>query len=97
MLQADGGGGVADVDGQLGDHVLGPAVHAAQGVGGERPLELQAEVDQAGVGGGDPAGVLRRAVVVQGPERAEVVQVRTVVSRGSDIFGLRMFPLSHYP
>jgi hypothetical protein len=65
--------------GQRGDHVLGISVYAAQGVGGERPLEFQAEVDQAGVGDRDPAGVPRQAVAVHGPERAEVV---TFWSRG---------------
>ena len=48
LLQADGGGGIAQVRGQRGDYVFGVAVYAAQGVGGERPLELQPEVDQAG-------------------------------------------------
>jgi len=48
---------IADVSSQRGDHVFSVAVHAAQGIGGERALELQADVDQARVRGRDPAGM----------------------------------------
>lgn len=71
--QSEGSRGVAYVGGQRGDHVLGIAVHAAQGVGGERPLELKADVDQAGMGGRDPARVPGQAAAVQGAQRAEVI------------------------
>jgi hypothetical protein len=84
LSQAEGSWGVADVRGQRGDHVLGVSVHAAQGVGGERPLELQADVDQARVGSRDPAGVPRHAAVVEGAQGAEVVQVRTVAGGEQD-------------
>jgi hypothetical protein len=82
-VEADGWG-VAHVGGQWRDHVLGVAVHAAQGVGGERPLELQPEVDQAGVGGRDAAGVQGHATPVEGSQRAEVVQVGAVAGGEHD-------------
>jgi hypothetical protein len=47
MSQAVGGQGLARVRRDRGGHVLGVAVHAAQGVGGEGPLELQPDVAQA--------------------------------------------------
>src|SRR6266567_8567836 len=84
---ADDGGGVADMGGQRGDHMLGIAVHATQGVGGERPLEFQPEVDKAGVGGGDAAD-LPWHVVVQGAERAQVGEAGAVAGGEQDGVGL---------
>ena len=48
-LQADLRRCPVDVSGQRGGDVLGVAVDTAQRVGGERPLELEPYVHQAGV------------------------------------------------
>ena len=70
--EADGVRGVADPGHQGCDDRRGVGADAAQGVGCERALVLEAEVDQPEVGGRDPRGVPRRSVLIQ---RAEVMQV----------------------
>jgi hypothetical protein len=70
--------------GQRRDDVFGVAVHAAQRVGGERPLELQPEVDQAGVSGRDATGVQRQPLGVEDAQGAEVAQVGTIAGGEQD-------------
>src|SRR2546430_15700352 len=93
--QADGGRGVANVSSQRRDDVLGVAVHAAQRVGGERPLEFQPQVDQARVSGRDAAGVPWQASAVEGAHRPEVVQVGAVA--GGEYDGVDLLARSIWP
>lgn len=75
-LEADSGGCLAHVRGEGSDDVPGVAVYSAQGVGRERPLEIQPYVDQAGMGERDPAGVQGRL-----PEHRWVAQIDGQVRR----------------
>jgi hypothetical protein len=81
--ESDLGGRVADPGDQERDHRFGVGADAPEGVGGKRALKFQAEVDQADVGAGDPAGVDRCPLWVEGAELAQVVQAGPV-SGGQD-------------
>src|SRR6266700_2438902 len=69
--EPDLGGRVADPGDQGRDHRFGVGADAPEGVGGKRALELQAEVDQADMRGGDAADVDRSPVCVEGAELAQ--------------------------
>src|SRR5690625_1170241 len=70
--QAHDTGGAGGVRDERRNHVRGADSDAAQGVGGERALELQTEVDQTRMRGGDPAGVAWQAVRVERSQAAQV-------------------------
>src|SRR5690606_35782831 len=75
---------LSGVDGQGGGEVGGVARHAAQGVGGERALELQPGVGQPEMRGGQAFDLQGPAVGVEGAERAQVVQAGPVTGGEDD-------------
>ena len=79
--------GVAEPSDQRGDHGGGVSADPAEGVGGEGALVFQAEVDQAQVGGRDPACVQRCAAWVEGAEAAEVAEAGAVAGGQDDRIG----------
>src|SRR5690606_7976227 len=78
------GQGLAGIDGQGSGDVRGVAGHAAQGVGGERALELQPDVGEPEVCGGQAFDLEGQAVAVERAEGAQVVQAGPVAGGEDD-------------